>query len=456
MKVEMVAVERLIPYVRNPRRNNGAVDAVAASIREFGFRQPIVVDEAMTILVGHTRHKAAQKLGLATVPVHVAEGLTEAQKKAYRIADNRLNDLAEWDDELLALELEDLRMADFDLSTDALGFEAGEIDDLLASLDDADGAGQGDADAVPEPRPDAISKPGDVWVLGKHRMMCGDSTDPDAVGMLMEGEMADLCFTSPPYGQQRDYGVANAIIKNWDALMYGVFSILPVKESAQILINLGLIHSDGEWIPYWREWLDKMKDFGWRRFWLYCWDQGPGLPGDWSGRFAPAFELIFHFNKIARKPNKTKECAFAGEENHGSGLRAKDGSVTGYSHAGQSVQSHKIPDSVVRVMRHKARGIEVEHPAVFPVLLVEEIVSAYSNQGECLYEPFGGSGTTLIACEKTGRRARLMELDPRYVDIAIRRWQDFTGHQATLEATGETFDTLTVARSPSAARASSS
>ena len=191
MRVEMIAVDRLVPYARNPRHNDNAVDAVAASIREFGFRVPLVVDEDMTLLTGHTRLKAAHKLGLKEVPVHVAAGLTEAQKKAFRIADNKLGELAEWDSELLALELEDLRMADFDLGV--LAFEEGDVDELLAELD-ATPEGNTDADETPPVQAEAITKPGDVWLLGKHRIMCGDSTDADAVNALLGGGHA------APYG----------------------------------------------------------------------------------------------------------------------------------------------------------------------------------------------------------------------------------------------------------------
>lgn len=439
MQVETMALDALIPYARNPRRNDNAVDAVAASIKEFGFRQPIVVDEDMVILVGHTRAKAAKKLGMAQVPVHIATGLTETQKKAYRIADNRLNEIAEWDDELLALELEDLRMDDFDLGTDALGFDDGEIDGLLASLDSTP-EGNTDPDEVPEPPAAPVTRPGDVWLLGRHRLMCGDSTDAECVERLMAGEKADLCFTSPPYGNQRDYTTGG--IADWDNLMQGVFSCLPMSESGQLLVNLGLIHRENEWNPYWDNWIQWMRDQGWRRFGWYVWDQGPGLPGDWSGRLAPAFEFVFHFNKLTRKPNKTKEKLPDSIQynDHGNGMRRKDGSMSGVSSPESSLQTHKIPDAVLRIMRHKARGIEMAHPAVFPVALPAEIQEIYSNAGEIMYEPFSGSGTTIIAAEQTGRRCYAMELSPQYVDVAVNRWEQFTGKKATLEETGAPFD----------------
>ncbi|TPW00707.1 MAG: DNA methylase [bacterium] len=206
--------------------------------------------------------------------------------------------------------------------------------------------------------------------------------------------------------------------------MAGVFAALPVKPDAQVLVNLGLIHREGEWVPYWRGWLDAMRDGGWRRFGLYVWDQGPGLPGDWGGRLAPAFELVFHFNKVSRKPNKIVACAHAGETLGGGGLRAADGTVSKKTGHGNAIQDNRIPDSVLRVTRHKG-AIEGDgsHPAVFPVALPDFVMRAYSDEGDVVFEPFGGSGSTIIAGQRTGRKVRAMELAPAYVDVAILRWQ---------------------------------
>jgi DNA modification methylase len=240
----------------------------------------------------------------------------------------------------------------------------------------------------------------------------------------MDGERASLLFTSPPYGNQRDYTTGG--ISDWDALMQGVFGHAGdvMADDGQLLINLGLVHRDNEWQPYWQDWLDWMREQGWRRFGFYIWDQGPGLPGDWNGRLAPAFEFLFHFNRAARKPNKIVPCKWAGHINdsHG-GMRDKDGSVGEWTHAGQGVQETRIPDNVIRITRHKARGIETEHPAVFPVALPEFIMNAYSSEHDIVFEPFAGSGTTLIAGERAGRRVRAIELAPAYVDVAILRWR---------------------------------
>ena len=298
--------------------------------------------------------------------------------------------------------------------------------------------------------PDAPEIPvtveGDVWLLGRHRLVCGDSTSIDAIDKLMNGERADLLFTSPPYAQQRDYGAAKENVRDWDALMQGVFSIAPVKDGAQLLVNLGLVHRDGEWMPYWDAWIEWMRSAGWRRFGWYVWDQGPGLPGDWNGRLAPSHEFIFHFNRDARRANKTVPSKHAGAKNHGSGMRGKDGKVGGYTAVGKNVQAMKIADSVFRIMRHKARGIETKHPAVFPVALVEAALEAYSKSGDVVFEPFCGSGTQIIASEKLGRHCFGSEMDPAYCDVAIRRWQEFTGQSATLECDGRTFDEIAASR----------
>lgn len=273
----------------------------------------------------------------------------------------------------------------------------------------------------------------------RHRVMCGDSTSERDVSTLMAGAGADLVFTSPPYAQQRDYGAAKDKVSDWDALMQGVFNVLPVKNSAQVLVNLGLVHRDGEWLPYWDGWIEWMRAQGWRRFGWYVWDQGPGLPGDWNGRLAPAHEFIFHFNREPRRPNKTVESKHAGETLGGGGLRSADGTVKGKTGAGRAIQSHRIPDSVVRVMRHKGAVTGGSHPAVFPVALVEEIVAAYSDEGDVVYEPFAGSGSSVVAAERSGRLCYAMDIDPAYVDVACRRWLLLFRTEPVHAATGKTF-----------------
>ena len=438
MKISQHKVDELIPYARNSRTHSDAqVAQIAASIKEFGFTNPVLIDETGSIIAGHGRVLASRKLNLVSVPCIQLSHLTEAQKKAYIIADNKLALNAGWDDEMLAVELTDLKDMGFDL--ELTGFNTDEIEALLAPVGTE---GLTDEDAVPEVPEAPVTVLGDVWLLGNHRLMCGDSTSIDAVEKLMDGQKADMVFTSPPYGQQRDY--KNGGIADWDALMEGVFSILPVKDEAQILVNLGLIHRECEWVPYWEKWIGWMRTAEWRRFGWYVWDQGPGLPGDWNGRLAPSHEFIFHFNRVAERARKTKEKLAASIQynDHGNGMRKKDGTMSGVSSPELSLQTHKVPDSVVRVMRHKARGIETEHPAVFPVNLASEIITSFSDVGDICYEPFTGSGSQILAAEKNGRSCYGMELAPSYVDISVQRWQEFTGKTATLEANGNLFISL--------------
>ena len=425
--------DSLVHYASNPRRNDHAVEKMAAAIKEFGFRIPIVAKRDGTIVDGHLRKKAADKLGLNEVPVIPADDLTEAQIKAFRLSANKSAEWAEWDNELLALELGGLNDEGFDLGV--IGFGEDEIDRLLALNDRSEGLT--DEDDTPEAQEWAVTETGDTWLLGKHRVRCGDSTSADDVAALMGGDSADVCFTSPPYLQQRDYTEESADkVQDWDALMRDVFSILPMSEEGQVFVNLGLIHRGGEWIPYWNEWIEFMRSAGWRRFGWYVWDQGPGMPGDWSGRFAPSFEFVFHFNKESVKPQKSRECEHAGEAHGGKGQRGKDGAVKKRSSGSAPVQSMAIHDSVIRVNRQSARHGAGNHPAPYPVELVKIFVESW---GGSVYDPFLGSGTTLIAGEKEGRPVYGMELSPNYVDVIVRRWQEFTGKEATLESDGRTF-----------------
>lgn len=445
-RVERWPLARLVPYARNARTHSPAqVGQIAASIREWGWTMPVLADEEGSIIAGHGRVLAAQQLGLAEVPVMVARGWSEAQRRAYVLADNKLALNAGWDDALLKVELADLRDMGADLAL--IGFDQGELDALLAEPVE----GLSDPDAVPAPLPDPVSRRGDVWVLGRHRVMCGDSTSAEDVARLMAGLEADLCFTSPPYGQQRDYKTGG--IADWDALMQGVFAALPVKPDAQVLVNLGMIHRDGEWMPYWDGWVEWMRAQGWRRFGWYVWDQGAGLPGDWNGRLAPSHEFIFHFNREAERARKTKakNAENVKATSHRSTMRGKDGTTKAFTTPEASAQPNKIPDSVIRVNRHRGSlGDGLDHPAVFPVDLVSEMLTAYSDPDDLVFEPFLGSGTQLISAQKNGRTCHGMELAPEYCDVAVRRWQLFAGQFAKLESDGRSFDEVAAERAPAA------
>lgn len=238
-------------------------------------------------------------------------------------------------------------------------------DGLLSSLilEDPDKDG---VDLLPSPCKQIVSVVDDLWCMGEHRLLCGDSTNSTAAARIMGSERAHLLFTSPPYGNQRNYATGG--IGDWDALMRGVFGRLDevMVQDGQVLVNLGLVHRDNEWLPYWQGWLDWMRGEGWRSFGLYVWDQGTGIPGDWNGRLAPAFEFIFHFNQHARKPNKIVPCKTAGKIGHApgtAGMRLKDGSFDTWTHGGAATQPFRIPDSVIRIERHHGVvGRDLSHP----------------------------------------------------------------------------------------------
>lgn len=436
MKVENWPLEKIIPYARNPRNNDNAVDDVAASIKEFGPRQCIVVDKDGVIIAGHTRLKAAKKLGLTEFPVHVAEGLTKAQIKAYRLADNKVSEKATWDNDMLKLELEELSGMDFQM--DGLGFDPAELDAMMGmeSCNEKDDEPQIDKGA--ELAEKWGVKRGQLWQLGNHRLLCGDSTSKEDVENVMQGEKAELCFTSPPYGQQRDYrDEATALVQDWDGLMNGVFGNLPMSESGQVLVNLGMIHIDGEWAPYWDKWIENMRSQGWKRFGWYVWDKLSGRQGDWHGRFAPSHEFVFHFNKKAVQPVKwvaTQEASQkrgkpkkdGAEKGHKDTTnRNKDGTFDLQHSPDKGGQLFKIPDNVIR-MRPARDNVEISHlhPAIFPIPFVSYFLKSWPGT---VFEPFSGSGTTIMACEQLGRKCRAIEISPAYVAVAIQRWADVTG-----------------------------
>ena len=446
--VRMTRVDDLVPYARNARTHSAEqVAQIAASIREFGWTNPILVDGARGIIAGHGRLLAARKLGLLEVPVIELAHLTETQRRAYVIADNKLPLAAGWDNEVLKIELGDLRADGFDLAL--TGFDLGELDTLLAPIaNDAEASSHAveAADNIPEPGVEPLVRVGDLWLLGDHRLLCGDSTNPESVVRLMQGERASLCVTSPPYGQQRTYTTGG--IGDWNGLMEDVFAALPMAPDGQVLVNLGLVHRENEVQLYWQGWLEWMRSQNWRRFGWYVWDQGPGLPGDWNGRLSPSFEFVFHFNRSSRKPNKIIPCVWAGHVNsEKGGLRAKDGKVGEWTHAGQGVQDMRIPDSVIRITRHKARGIETEHPAVFPVALPAFVMNAYSDAGDVIYEPFSGSGSTIVAGQQTGRCVRAIELAPAYVDVTLLRFRQlYPDLPVTLQSDGRSYEAVAAER----------
>jgi len=454
LQIDYRPIESLIAYARNARTHSDEqVAQIAASIREFGFNNPVLVDGQRGVIAGHARILAARKLAMTDVPVIELAHLTDTQRRAFILAENKLAERAGWDHELLALELEDLQLAEFDLAL--TGFDAAEIEALLTDDHPAADGEQGEgkqsdaADDMPEVPVNPVSRTGDVWALGSHRLICGDAADASVVSALMGEERANLLVTSPPYANQRAYTTGG--IADWDRLMQGVFAVAMtvMAAAAQMLVNLGLVHRDGTVVRYWDDWLTWMPRQGWRFFGWYVWDQGVTVPGDWAGRLAPRHEFLFHFNHEARKPNKIVPCKFAGQDKHlrpdgssSGGLRSKEGDHTAWNHAGKVTQEFRIPDSVVTATRQRGSiGEGLDHPAVFPVALPQFVIEAYTDAGDVILDPFGGSGTTMIAAQRTGRVARSVEIAPEYVDVAVKRFQqNFPGVPVTLVATGQTFD----------------
>jgi len=260
-----------------------------------------------------------------------------------------------------------------------------------------------------------FSEKGDLWIAGSHRLLCGDCTDPSTIERLMSGEAAALCFTSPPYLFQRSYVDG---ISDWGKLVQGAFVNLPL---AQLLVNLGPVHAKGELNRYWDPWIEWMRSQGWLHCDEYIWFKLSGFPGKWPCMLAPAHEYIQHLHRRPKAPNKTvlKHPASVRRGRRPPGMRNKDGSHRqGHVNAESFLATHKIADSVVCLPRFAGH---TEHPAAFPVELPKHYIPIYTNPHDVVYEPFGGSGSTIIAAEQSGRRCYSLEITPEYVDIALGR-----------------------------------
>lgn len=395
-----VPVDSLVPYARNSRTHSDEqVAKIAASIKEFGFLNPVIVDGDNGIVAGHGRVLAAQRLGMDSLPVVEAGHLTDAQKRAYVIADNRLALDAGWDDEMLRIEFSDLDESGFDL--ELTGFT---LDEIAALEPEVVEEGLTDEDNVPEAPEDPVSVEGDVWVLGNHRLMCGDSTGVDAFGRLVGPTKADMIFTDPPYGMsygggrgEKNHGEIKGDSLQGDSLIGLVrdalaSSITCTKEGAPL-------YACFTWRTY-SEFEAAIESLGRDIKACIVWDKKSVGLG--NSHYRPQHEFIF----------------YCGGQWHGDKSQAD--------------------------VWHMSRGAtgEYVHPTQKPVELVEKAMNNSSKSGDMVVDCFGGSGSTLIACEKTGRHARLMELDPKYVDVIIKRWQDFTGKQAIHEETGKSFEEI--------------
>ena len=393
MKIEQRPIEALIPYINNSRKHSDEqVAQIAASIKEFGWTNPILVDGTNGIIAGHGRLLAARKLGMDKAPVIELAHITDTQKKALIIADNKLALNADWDTELLTIELNELIADDFAL--DILGFDKDELDALLNVIEP--NAGLTDEDAVPDVPDEPKTKPGDIYVLDNHRLMCGDSTSIDAVEKLMDGQLADMVFTDPPYGVDYDGGHATekrrTKLDNDDkTLMYA--GALPIAY---------IVSKEGAALYLWfadrfaKDVLEALETCNYKvRTWI-IWNKNLAQFGAIGAQYKP----------------KHEPCIYAFKKGHAPYWNGPNNEVT-----------------VWDVKRHSKNEF---HPTQKPVELPERALANNSKAGDIVLDLFGGSGSTMIAAEKTGRKARLMELDPKYCDVIVKRWEDFTGKKAIL------------------------
>lgn len=433
MTIETWPIDRLIPYDKNPRLNDAAVEAVARSIQEFGFRQPIVVDEDGVIIIGHTRLKAARKLGLAEVPVHVACGLSPEKIKALRIADNKTAEIAEWNLELLPIELAELQGMDFDLGL--LGFDQ---DELAKLLDPGVQEGLTDPDEIPAPPDEAITKPGDLWILGEHRLLCGDSSKPNDLDRLLDGQPIHLCNTDPPYNVKVEPRSNNAIAaglssfqgtthhQSMDVARHPEKSKPTQKKlRAKDRPLANDFVSDDEFDRLLDAWFGNIARVLVPGRGFYIWGGYANL-----GNYPPFLKkhgLYFSQGIVWDKqhPVLTRkdflgcfELAFYGW---------KEGA------AHRFYGPNNVPDlwPVKKIPPQ-----QMEHLTAKPAELAVRAMQYSTVAGEHVLDLFGGSGSTLIGAHRTGRKAFLMELDPLYCDVIVDRFQRFSGQAAVLERTG--------------------
>lgn len=384
-RIEHTPIEDLVPYAANARTHSeDQVSQIAASIKEFGFNNPVLIDIDNGIIAGHGRVMAAMKLGLDLVPTVTLDHLSDAERRAYILADNRLALNAGWDEEILAAELKRL---DDEIDLSLLGFDDDELAKLLDLQSDE---GLTDEDEVPDLPEDPVTVEGDVWILGQHRLMCGDSTSIDAVERLMDGSKADMVFTDPPYGvnMQRSGSIkGDASMQEAEAIIAGAISVA-----------FTVSKQGASWY-----------------FWV-------------------GFRAYSFTHAIVSKHRKVSNC-----------IVWKKPSI-GMGHGGYRFQHElcvfagEVENRSVSDVWEFGRDKSGLHPTMKPVDLVCYGLENSSKSGGEVLDLFGGSGSTLIACEKTNRNCRMMELDPKYCDIIIKRWQDYTGEQAKHEATGKTFD----------------
>lgn len=400
LKIETRPVADLIPYIANSRTHSDAqVAQIAASIKEFGWTSPILIDGDNTIIAGHGRLLAARKLGMESVPAIVLDHLSKAQQRALVIADNQLALNAGWNMDMLKAEIEDLQLDDFDLGL--LGFDDKFLDGLLVPEPTE---GLTDEDAVPEVPVTPKTVLGDVWVLGNHRLMCGDSTSIEALEKLTEGRLVDVWLTDPPYNVAYEGGTKEKLTIQNDSMGDSDFRqfLRDAYVAADAVMKPGAVfyiwHADSEGYNF----RGAAKDAGWQVRQCLIWKKSSMVMG----------RQDYHW--------KHEPCLYGWKEG-AAHLWATDRKQT----------------TILEFDKPSRNG---EHPTMKPVELFEYQMLNNTKGADVVLDSFGGSGTTIIAAEKHGRHARLMELDPKYCDVIIKRWQDFTGKQAVHAETGEAFD----------------
>jgi DNA modification methylase len=429
MLVEMKPISSIRPYENNPRINDAAIDAVAASIKEFGFRQPIVVDEEGVIVVGHTRYKAALKLGYTEVPVHVAIGLTPAQLKAYRIADNQTARLSEWDDDKLVLELAELQKMDFNLHL--TGFSA---EELLNLLEPPNPEGLTDPDDIPEPPDEAITQPGDLWILGNHRLLCADSSKPEDGDWLLDGAAVHLVNTDPPYNVKVEPRSNNAIAAGLSSFPadakphYHGFDLArdaqkgtpthrKLRAKDRPLANDFV--SDEQFDLLLDAWFGNIARVLVPGRGFYIWGGYANL-GNYPP-FLKKHELYFSQGIVWDKehPVLTRKDYMGAFE------------ISFYGWRLGAAHQYFGPNNATDLWHvKKVNPQSMIHLTEKPVELAKRAIEYSSKQGENVLDLFGGSGSTLIAAEQSGRHAFLMELDSLYCDVIVQRFEQFTGKKA--------------------------
>lgn len=405
-KVERRKISTIVPYARNSRTHSDEqVAQIAASINEWGFTNPILIDIDGEIIAGHGRLMAAQKLGLDEVPCVTAVGWSDAQKKAYVIADNKLAINAGWDDDMLAVEFSELQDLDFDLNL--TGFNADELANLLQ---EPEKEGLTDEDAVPDASEQPVTVEGDVWVLGNHRLMCGDSTSIEHMERLCENQLVDMWLTDPPYNVAYEGKTKDALTIQNDKMGDEGFRqfLTDAYVSANAVMKAGAVfyiwHADSEGYNF----RGAAKDAGWTVRQCLIWKKQTMVMG----------RQDYHW--------KHEPCLYGW----------KDGAAHLWS----------TDRKQTTILEFDRPSRNAEHPTMKPVELFEYQMLNNTKGSDLVLDSFAGSGTTAIACEKHGRNARLMELDPKYCDVIIKRWQEFTGKEATLEATGQTYGELNAER----------